>query len=104
MEVVQADRGEDIGNVGSGDVELGEESDFAACDGGVHAQFARDDDNVFLQDPERDDAVLARRCSVTSWTAQRCLARVALLSEDKDVGVEKATSGHRVSRNDSRLD
>ena len=67
-------------------------------------QFARDGDKVFLQDPERDDAVLARRCSVTSWTAQRCLERVALLSEDEDVGVEKATSGHRVSRNESHLD
>jgi hypothetical protein len=89
VEAVPADGGEDIGNVGSGDVEFGEETGFAACDGGVHAQFARDGDRAFLQDPERDYAVLARRCSVTSWTARRCLARAALSSVETRMLVSK---------------
>jgi hypothetical protein len=104
VEAVQADRGEDIGNVGSGDVELGEESNFAAA---MEASTCNLRVTVTKYSCKiRSETMPCWRGDVRLQAGRRSVAleRVALLSEDEDVGVEKATSGHRVSRNESRLD
>ena len=80
MEAVQVDGGEDFGDVGSGDMELDQEFDFAAGDGRFHMQFAGDVNEIFLQDLERDYAGAGATMLGDEARARRCLAGAALSS------------------------
>ncbi len=105
MQTVQVDGGEDVGNIGSGDVELGEQFDFAAGDGRLHTQLARNGDEIFLQDLERDDAgsgaaVLGYKGECAALLAGRGL----IVGVNEDVGVEEATDGHCLGENEFRRD
>ena len=47
---MQINRGENVGDLWSGDIELGQQFDFAACNFNIDVQFARDGHKIFLQD------------------------------------------------------
>jgi hypothetical protein len=53
---VEVDGGQDVGNLGSGNIELGEQFDFAARNARINAQFTCDRNEILLQHLQRHDA------------------------------------------------
>lgn len=95
VKAVQINGGEDVGDIWSGDVELGEQFDFAAGDGRLHMQFSGGGDEIFLQDLERDYAGAGAAMLGYEIDGAALLGgRGLIVSVDEDDGVEEATSGH----------
>src|SRR5580700_11059053 len=95
MEAVEVDCGENVGDLGCSDVELGEQFHLAACDARVNAQFLRDRDEILLKDLHRHNAgpgapVLGYEIDGPALFCRRRL----VVCIDEDVGVEEATNAH----------
>ena len=97
MEPVQVDRRKNIREFGDGDVKLRQQFDLAAGNGRIDAQISRDGNKVLLQYLQRYNS--SPRAPVFGHQVERfpLLGRRSLvIGVDEDVGVEKATSGHRL--------
>ena len=95
MKPVQIDGGEDVCDLRSGNVELGEQFNLATRNPRINLKFSRDRDEIFLQHLQRQDsgpvapmfrykiegASLLRGCSL-------------VIRIDKHIGIEEATSAH----------
>jgi hypothetical protein len=95
MEAVEVDCGENVGDLGCGDVELGEQFHLAACDARVNAQFLRDRDEILLKDLHRHNSgpgapMLGYEIDGPALFCRRRL----VVCIDEDVGVEEATNAH----------
>ena len=91
--------GQDVGNLGSGNIELGEQFDFTARNARINVQFTCDRNEILLQHLQRHDtgarpAVLCYKVDGASLL-RRCGLIVRV---DEDIGVEEATSAHESRR------
>jgi len=97
VKAVQVDGGENVRDFGSGDVELSQKFNFAAGDARFNAQLLCDRDEIFLQHLQRHDSrprppVLGHEIEGASLLGGHAF----IVGVNKDVGVEEATSGHRL--------
>lgn len=99
MQEVKVDGGQNIGHVGSGNVEFGEQFDFPARDALIHAQLPRDRNEIFLQDLERHHAGPCAPVFGHKIQGPTLFCRSSLIIRiNQDVGIEEATSGHELRR------
>lgn len=97
VEAVQVDGGENVGNIGRGHVELGQQFHFASSDGRLYAQLAGYGNEIFLQHLERDDAGAgAAMFGYKFESAALFGGRGLVVGVNEDVGVEEAAGGHRL--------
>ena len=99
MEPVQVDRGEDVPNPGSGNVELGQQFDLAAGNGRINVEFSRYRDEILLKYLQRHNACPRAPMLRYEIEGSTLLHRRRLVVRvDEDVRVEEATSAHESRR------
>ena len=92
---MEIDSGQNIRDVGSGDIQLGQQFDFAASNTRVNVQFSSNDDEILLQYLQRYDA--SSRTSVlgnqieSATLLRRCSFVVGV---HENIGIEEATGAH----------
>jgi hypothetical protein len=95
MEPVQVDGSENIGDLGGGDVEFGQQFNLAADNGCLYAQFPCGRDKIFLENLKRHNprpraTVFGDKIKGPALFRRRRL----VIRVDQDVRIEEATSAH----------
>lgn len=105
VKAMQVDRGENVGDFGSGHVELGEQFNFAAGNARVHTQFPRERHEIFLKHLQRHNSGSPAPVLRYQIEGPLLLRRIRLVIRvNQDVGIEEATSRHCLAGNESRHD
>jgi hypothetical protein len=95
VEPVQVDRGENIGYLGGGDIEFGQQLNLAADNVCLYAEFPCGRDKIFLENLKRHNPgprapVFRHKIKGPALFRRRRL----VISVDQDVRIEEATSAH----------
>ncbi len=92
---LEIDGSEDVGDFGSGDIELGEQFDLPARNARIKVQLARDGDEILLKHLQRHNAGSgAAVFSQEIEGAALLRGRSLVVRVNQDIGVEEATSAH----------
>jgi hypothetical protein len=103
VKTVQVDRGENVCDFGSGDVELGEQFDFAARNARVHLQLPRHRHKIFLKHLQRHNSGPPPPVLHHKIEGPLLFRRIRfVIRVNQDVGIEEATSRHCLAGNESR--
>lgn len=92
---VKIDGGQNVADVRRGNVEFGQQFNFAASDTRINMQFSSDGDEILLQhlqryNPGSCEPVLGDQIEGASLLCRRSL----VVGIDKNVGIEEATGAH----------
>jgi len=100
MKEVKVNGSQNIGYIGNGNVEFGEQFDLPPRNALLHAQFPRDRNEVFLENLQRHYACSCAPVLSNEIKGAPLFCRSSFIIRiNEDVGIEETTSGH-VSRHD----
>ncbi len=95
VKAVQVDSSQNIRDFRSGNIELGEQFDFPACNARINAQLAGNCDEIFLEHLQRHNTgsrapVFGHEIDGASLLSRRSL----VVRVDEHIRIEEATSAH----------
>jgi len=99
VEAMQVDGCEDVCDLGSGDVELGEQFNLASGNARIHMQFPCDRDEILLEHLQRHNS--SPRSPVFGYQIEGgplFRRRRLVIRVDENIGIEETTSAHESHR------